>query len=120
MATVASNPAIGGTLISGTLDATGVSENAYFSGWFALTLAGTWTGTAVLQAAYDGTNFVTVSTDGTGTAASYTTNCRVAVFEPLRGVLYRVSFTRSSGTLTVDIRQTTDRVFGPGMGGVHM
>lgn len=120
MATVASNPAIGGTLVSGTLTATGSSESAFFSGWFVLTLAGTWVGTVVLEAAYDGTNFVTVSTDGTGTAASYTANCRVAVFEPLHGILYRVTFTRTSGTLTVDIRQTTNRVFGAGMGGVHM
>lgn len=94
--------------------------SAVFSGWFVVTLAGTWTGTVLIERAYDGTNFVTASIDGAGTAASYTTNASVVLFEPLRGTPYRVTFTRTTGTLTVDIRQTTDVQYGPGPGGAHM
>ena len=101
-----------GTLVTGTLDATGSSSNAVFAGNFNVTLSGTWTGTALIQRSFDaGTTWFTASVDGLGTAASYTTNASVVLYEPERGVFYKIAWTRSSGSLVYRLSQTTGLIF---------
>jgi len=110
-------PAAGGIVVSGDLAATGNSDSAVFAGHFNVTLTGTWTGTALLQRSFDtGSTWSTASVDGAGTNASYTGNVSVVAFEPERNVLYRINFTRSSGTLTVRLSQSADVRWSSGAG----
>lgn len=81
---------------SGTLDATGNSGTVNMRGKFNISFSGTWTGTAALQRSFDGgTSWLTVY--------STTSNAEQIGEEVEEQVLYRVGFTRSSGTLAYRI-----------------
>lgn len=104
---------VSGTLSAGSLDATGSSAGAIFLGGFNLTLSGTWVGTVALERSFDGgTTWVTASTDSAGTASAYTANCSVVVWEIEAGVNYRVTFTRTSGTVVYRLSQTAPVIIG--------
>ena len=83
-----------------TLAASGSSPSFQFSAPFNLTLSGTWAGTVAVEASVDGgATFVNcVMPDGSPSA--FTINGfypAVNVFQ--NGVLYRLTFPRTSGTL---------------------
>lgn len=85
---------------SGSLAATGSSEACQVDRPFYLVLSGTWVGTVVLEASADaGATWVTFSKPDLS-ATSWTGN----IFAPIlaaygRDVLFRVKFTRTSGTV---------------------
>lgn len=104
---------ISGTLSAGSLAATGSSSGAIFLGNFNLTLSGTWVGTVALERSFDGgATYVTCSTDSIGTASAYTANCSVVCYEPEGGVFYRVTFTRTSGTVVYRLSQSVPMIVG--------
>lgn len=82
---------------SGSLAASGSSDSFALSGPFNLTLSGTWVGSVVVDASTDrGATFVNCP----GGNSPFTQNGLYPapnVWE--RGVLFRVTFTRTSGTL---------------------
>lgn len=85
---------------NGSLAATGSSIGYQFSQPFNLTLSGTWVGTVALEASTDGGTTYVNCIMPDGTASAFTING----FRPVpniyqRGVLYRVTFTRTSGTV---------------------
>lgn len=96
--------------LTGTFGATGQSSSAVVFGMFNVQiwgtplssgLSGAFTGTvAVERSLDDGTTWVPVATDGTGTAASYTAVMSVTGMEIEQGVLYRFNCTAwTSGTI---------------------
>lgn len=89
------------TLTSGTFTGTGNGTSTVFVGQFNLELSGTWAGTVVLERSFDGgTTFVSAAMDTTGTAATYTANVSIVVFESEPGVIYRVRCSAyTSGTI---------------------
>ena len=91
---------------SGTLAATGSGEAILFSRPFNLTLSGTWVGSVALEASTDGgATFVNVVKPD-GTASAFTINGLYAVPNVWQtGVLFRVTFTRTSGTLAWTLSQ---------------
>ncbi len=87
---------------SGSLAATGSSSGYERFGEFSLTLDGTFAGTVALEArpvAPSGATWAPVATDGAGTASAFTAPTRVIVTEVEQGIEYRVTFTRTSGTV---------------------
>ncbi len=85
---------------------TGQSASATVYGPFNIAIWGTFVGTVALERALDGTNFVAVATDGTGTAASYTSPVSVTGVEVESGVTYRFNCTAwSSGTIHCRLSQ---------------
>jgi hypothetical protein len=86
--------------------ATGQSATAKVFGPFNIAIWGTFTGTVALERALDGVNFVAVATDGTGTAASYTSAVSVTGVEIESEVTYRFNCTSySSGTIHCRLSQ---------------
>jgi len=85
---------------SGSLAATGSGEACQVDRPFYLVLSGTWTGTVVLEASADaGATWVAFAKPDLS-ATSWTAN----IFAPIlaafgRDVLFRVTFTRTSGTV---------------------
>lgn len=99
-------------VVSGTFGATGQSASYRptlsipgQSAMFNVSIYGTFVGTVAIQRQVDGTNWVTCSTDGTGTAASYTTfPITVEVAEDEPGIPYRLNCTAyTSGTASYRI-----------------
>ena len=85
---------------SGTLAATGSSEGFQFSKPFNLTLSGTWVGSVALEASTDGGTTYVNCVRPDGTLSAFTTNGLIPVVNVMEvGVLFRVTFTRTSGTL---------------------
>ena len=87
---------------TGSLASTSSAEGFERFGEFTLTLSGTFVGSIALEArpvAPSGGTWVAVATDGAGTASAFTAPCRVIVTEPEQGIEYRVTFTRTSGTV---------------------
>ncbi len=87
---------------SGSLAATGSSSSFERFGEFSLTLDGTFVGSVALESrpiAPSGGTWVAESTDGAGTASAFTAPCRVIVTALEQGIEYRVTFTRTSGTV---------------------
>ena len=85
---------------SGSLAATGSTEAFYIAAPFNFTLSGTWVGSVALEASTDGgaTWVNAVLSDGTNNA--WTANGFYAVPNVWQqGVLFRLTFTRTSGTL---------------------
>ena len=93
--------------IQSSVAATGQSTEVKAArGVLAITLSGTWAGTAAIQRSLDGgSNWHTVVKDSDGNLAEYTANgsFNVAVTQPSEQ--WRVDFTRTSGTLVVDFDQ---------------
>jgi hypothetical protein len=86
--------------------ATGQSGTAKVFGPFNVAIWGSFTGTVAVERQLDGTNWVAVATDGTGTAASYTAPVSVAGEETEPEVLYRFNCTAySSGTIHCRLSQ---------------
>ncbi len=82
-----------------SMAATGDGTARQFVGDWWLKVGGSWTGTWVLAASFDGgSNYDTIYTD---TAVSATGNHRI--YNPHPNVLWRLSFTRSGGTLTATL-----------------
>lgn len=106
--------------ISGTFAGTGQSSTAVVFGLFNVVLWGTplggagetatFSGTVNVERSMDnGTTWVPVSTDGTGTQAIYTTPVSVSGMEPENGVLYRFNCTTyTSGTINYRLSQVGD------------
>lgn len=106
--------------ISGDFTGTGQSATAVVFGAFNAVLwgtplggaglAGTFSGTVQIERSMDnGTTWVVVATDGTGTLAVYTTPVSVAGLEPEPGVLYRFDCTTyTSGTINYRLSQVAD------------
>ena len=71
------------------------------SGYFNITLYGTFTATVVVQRSFDaGSTWHTVSQDATGADASYTAPMSLVALEPEHGTMYRLNCTAySSGTV---------------------
>jgi hypothetical protein len=91
------DPAFGGT---------GQSTTAKVYGAFNIAIWGTFVGTVALERALDGTTFVAVATDGTGTAANYTGPVSVTGLEVESEVTYRFNCTAfSSGTIHCRLSQ---------------
>lgn len=90
--------------ITGTASST-ASNTSFIQmlGVFNAQISGTWAGaTMQLQKSFDGgASFVPATTDATGSAASFTANAAVQVYEPESGVYYRWQPTvaLSSGTV---------------------
>lgn len=85
---------------AGTLAATGSSEAFQFSRPFNMTLSGTWVGTVALEASTDGGATFVNCVMPDATASAFTINGLYAVPNVFQlGVLYRATFTRTSGTL---------------------
>ena len=92
-------------VVSGTFEATG--QSASFvpqppaplghekgSGYFNLSIWGTYSATVKLQRSFDdGTTWMTVSQDSLGTEAAYTAPISAVALEPEQGVIYRLSCT---------------------------
>jgi len=105
--------------ISGTFTATGQSAAAVVFGPFNIAiwgtplvsgLSGAFSGTIALERSLDGgTTWIVASTDGTGTAASYTVAVSLAGVEPEQGVQYRFDCTAyASGTINYRLSQVGD------------
>ena len=106
--------------LSGTFTGTGQSVSAVVFGPFNAVLwgtplsgtgvAGSFSGTVQLERSLDnGTTWVVVATDGTGTQAIYTTSISVAGMEPEQGALYRFDCTGYvSGTINYRLSQVGD------------
>jgi len=79
--------------VSGSLAVTGVSDAIALRGKYNLSFSGTWTGTAILQRSFD---------DGAAWVDVYTTTSNIEQLgeEIEEQILHRVSFTRSTGSLT--------------------
>ena len=76
--------------VTGTFTATGVSPSIKLRGGFNTALWGTFVGTVDLEQSYDnGTTWLPVSVDGTGTPNSYTAPHNIAWVQPERDVLTR-------------------------------
>ena len=102
-----------GTLSTGDLSATGSSTGVVFLGGFNFTLTGTWVGVVALERSFDGgTTWVNANTDSIGTPSAYTGNCSVIVWEIESMVFYRATFTRTSGTVTYRLSQTSPMIIG--------
>lgn len=85
---------------SGSLAATGSSEACQVDRPFYLVLSGTWTGTVVLEASLDGGATWVAFSKPDLSATSWTTNiCAPILAAYGRDVLFRVTFTRTGGTL---------------------
>lgn len=92
--------------LSGTFTGTGQSASTTVFGPFNISLWGTFSGTVALERALDGTNFVAVATDGTGTPANYTAPVSVTGVEVESAVLYRFNCTGfTSGTINYRLSQ---------------
>lgn len=92
--------------LSGSFVGTGQSGSITVFGPFNIALWGVFSGTVNLERALDGTNFVAVATDGTGTAASYTAPVSVTGVEVESAVLYRFNCTAfTSGTINYRLSQ---------------
>lgn len=78
--------------ITGTASST-ASNTSFISmlGVFNATISGTWAGaTMQLQKSFDGgSSFVPATVDAGGTAANFTGNASVCVYEPEPGIYYR-------------------------------
>lgn len=98
--------------VAGTFTATGQSDSfrpspgspfvhKNGSGYFNMSLWGTFTATVKLQRSFDaGVTWLTVSQDATGAEAAYTSELSVVCLEPETNVLYRLNCTAySSGTV---------------------
>jgi hypothetical protein len=86
--------------VSGSLASTSNGTGATMPGPFNLWFGGTWSGTAALEASADGGTTYVNCLWPDGSVNAYTRNGLIAVpniYED--GVLYRVAFTRTSGTL---------------------
>lgn len=104
-------------ILSGTFTTTGQSANGIVIGTFNAALwgtplgsageTGTFSATVGIERSLDnGTTWVTVATDGTGTLASYTAPVSLTGFEPEDGVLYRFNCTTyTSGTINYRLSQ---------------
>jgi hypothetical protein len=91
---------------SGSLAATGSTDGYALAGPFNFTLSGTWVGTVALEATVDnGATWVNcVMPDGS--ASAFGINGFYAVPDVWqRGVLFRLTFTRTSGTAAWSISQ---------------
>lgn len=85
---------------------TGQSATAKVFGPFNIAIWGTFGGTVALERALDGTNFVAVATDGTGTPADYTSPVSVTGLEVESEVTYRFNCTAfTSGTIHCRLSQ---------------
>jgi hypothetical protein len=85
---------------------TGQSGTAKVFGPFNIAIWGTFSGTVVLERALDGTTFIAVATDGTGTPASYTAPVSVTGVEVEAEVPYRFNCTGYvSGTIHCRLSQ---------------
>jgi hypothetical protein len=85
---------------------TGQSATAKVFGPFNIAIWGTFGGTVALERALDGSNFVAVATDGTGTAAVYTSPVSVTGLEVESEVTYRFNCTAfTSGTIHCRLSQ---------------
>lgn len=96
-----------GGVKSGDLTATGASETFLNAGKdFNVSVRGTFVGTVTLDRSFDGgSNWFVCSSDSAGTAASWTAPFSVVVSDREENTLYRLSFTRTSGTVTYRISQ---------------
>jgi hypothetical protein len=90
---------LGGQLLLTTLSATGSSTSIVLRGNYNVVLSGTWVGTVTIDCAYpdDPTTWNIV--------ASFTANTVTTGFEPQYNVLYRATFTRTSGSVVVRLCQ---------------
>lgn len=86
--------------VSGTLDATGSGSGQVIADPFYLVLSGTWVGSVALEASADsGSTWVNCLLPD-GTANAFTTNGYIAVPNVFgRSTQWRVTFTRTSGTV---------------------
>lgn len=91
----------------GQFTATGQSAPVQLIGPFNITLAGSFTGTVVLERSFDaGAAWHAVSRDTTGAAASFTGPVSLVGEEWERGVLYRLRCSQhSAGTAVYRISQ---------------
>lgn len=90
-------------VVTGTLATSGAaSPSVAIYGNFNVTISGSFTGTAQVQRSFDnGTTWNTVSTDGTGSAASYSAPCSVTGIEVEWALLYRIYCSAlSAGSIT--------------------
>jgi hypothetical protein len=86
------------TGLSTSLEATGATAAVALGGYFDLSLSGTWAGSAVLERSRDsGVTWHPVET--------YTANVESYGYQPVGGVVYRINWTRDSGTLVVLLSQ---------------
>lgn len=85
--------------VSGSLAATGATDAIKISKPFNFVLSGAWVGSVALEATVDDTTWVNcVMPDGT--ASAFTINGFYAVPNVWQqGVLFRLNFTRTSGTV---------------------
>lgn len=80
--------------VAGTFTAPGTSPTIKLRGGFNTALWGTFVGTVDLEQSYDnGTTWLPVSIDGTGTPNSYTGPHNIAWVQPERDVLSRFNCT---------------------------
>lgn len=96
-----------GVLVTGSLAATGNGDwfKPFPNKPFNTYVTGTWVGTVTLQRTYDeGATVVTVPKPDLADAA-FTANINFEVEEARAGVLYRWSFTRTSGTAAYRFEQ---------------
>lgn len=105
------------TVVSGTFTATGHSAPAMIWGLFNTVIYGasgpngSWNASVQIERSFDGgTTWVVAGVGGTGTQAVYSTNNQdvsVELYEPERGVLYRLDCTAyTSGTINYRISTT--------------
>lgn len=84
-----------------SLAATGSSEGFRISGPFHVVLSGTWVGTVALEALVDGETAWANCLLPDATANAFTTTGLIAVPNVFGdGIQFRVTFTRTSGTVT--------------------
>lgn len=91
---------------SGSLSATGSTDSLAINGAFNFTLSGTWVGTVALEASVDNNVTFVNCLMPDGTASAFAINGLYVVPNALvPGTLYRLTFTRTSGTADWSISQ---------------
>lgn len=91
---------------SGSLAATGSTEAFYIAAPFNFTLSGTWGGSVALEASTDGGTTWVNCVMPDGSASAFTINGFYAVPNVWQqGVQFRLTFTRTSGTVDWKVSQ---------------
>lgn len=85
---------MGANAVTGTFTAAGTSPSIVLRGGFNTALWGTFVADIQLEQSYDnGTTWLPVSMDGTGTPNEYTGPCNIAWVQPERDVMTRFNCT---------------------------
>jgi hypothetical protein len=92
-------------VVAGTFTATGASSPFLVRGPFNVSVWGTFSATTLLQRSFDGGTTWLTRTDASGNG-SYTAETSFVVTEPEAGVLYQLSSTWASGTVSYRLSTT--------------